>query len=259
MTVDTKADAAEAPGVRSVARALKLLSAAARGSRTLTELAGEAGVSLSTASRLLATLKMADYLDQDEDGKYAPGPELTALLYSGDQWSSIRQIASEATTSLRDELNETTAFFVRSGNDRVCIESAESQRQVRRVCLPGERGPIYLGAAGKALIAFSSAELGYLGLPPGAETFETESGAVRSLSALRTECHDIRRAGIAYSGRESTEESWAVAAPLYYGQRMLGVLAVVVPMTRSSDEYVDRVKRVLLAKLETARDRSTAS
>lgn len=246
----------EAQGVRSVTRALRLLSAAARGSRTLTELAGEAGVSLSTASRLLATLKMADYLDQDEDGKFTPGPELTALLYAGDRWSSIRQLANEATTALRDELDETTAFFVRSGNDRVCIEAAESRRQVRRVCPPGERGPIYLGAAGKALIAFSNAEFAYLGLPAGADKFTTESGSVRTLEALRAECEEIRADGIAYSGRESTAESWAVAAPLYDGPRLLGVLTVIVPMTRSGDDYVNRVKRSLRVAAEKSNVRS---
>ncbi|BCL12430.1 IclR family transcriptional regulator [Micromonospora sagamiensis] len=235
----------EQRGVRSVIRALNLLSAAARGSRTLTELAGEAGVSLSTASRLLATLKMADFLQQDEDGQFVPGPELTALLYAGDQWSGIRKLAGEAAASLRDELDETVAFFVRAGNDRVCIESAESARLVRRVCHPGERGPVYLGAAGKALIAFSNAEHGYLGLPPGTDEFKTESGAVRTLADLRAECAAIRERGMGYSGRESTEESWAVAAPVFRGDLLLGVLAVVVPMTRSDEQYIAKVQAAL--------------
>ncbi|MFG1951882.1 IclR family transcriptional regulator [Micromonospora sp. NPDC048830] len=235
----------EQRGVRSVIRALNLLSAAARGSRTLTELAGEAGVSLSTASRLLATLKMADFLEQDKDGQFVPGPELTALLYAGDQWSGIRKLAREAVASLRDELDETVTFFVRSGNDRVCIESAESGRLVRRVCHPGERGPVHLGAAGKALIAFSNAEHGYLGLPPGTNEFRTESGAVRTLADLRAECAVIRERGMAYSGRESTEESWAVAAPVLRGDLLLGVLAVVVPMTRSDEQYVAKIQATL--------------
>ncbi|WDZ83851.1 IclR family transcriptional regulator [Micromonospora cathayae] len=235
----------EQRGVRSVIRALNLLSATARGSRTLTELAGAAGVSLSTASRLLATLRMADFLDQDEDGQFVPGPELTALLYASDQWSGVRKLAREAATGLRDELDETVAFFVRAGNDRVCIESAESARLVRRVCHPGERGPVYLGAAGKALIAFNDAEHGYLGLPPGTEQFTTESGAVRTLADLRAECARIREEGMGYSGRESTEESWAVAAPVFRGDLLLGVLAVVVPMTRSDEQYVAKVQAAL--------------
>lgn len=235
----------EQRGVRSVIRALSLLSAVARGGRTLTELAGAAGVSLSTASRLLATLKMADFLEQDGDGQFIPGPELTALLYASDQWSGIRKLASEAATSLRDELDETVAFFVRAGNDRVCIESAESARLVRRVCHPGERGPVYLGAAGKALIAFSNAEHGYLGLPPGTDQFTTESGAVRTLADLRAECAIIRHQGMAYSGRESTEESWAVAAPVFRGDVLLGVLAVVVPMTRSDEQYIVKIQVAL--------------
>lgn len=237
---------ADVQGVRSVTRALSLLSAVARSPKTLTALASNSGVSLSTASRLLATLKATGYVSQDADGTYISGPELTMLIFSTDQWAGIRSIAMETAQALHAEVDETSAFFVRAGHDRLCIESVESTRLVRRVCLPGERGPVYLGAAGKALVAFSNAEYGPLGLPLAADSFPTSTGKRRTLEDFRAECAQIRSQGYAYSARESTDESWAVAAPVYKQATLLGALTVTVPMTRSEPEYIDDITRITL-------------
>ncbi|OUZ11928.1 hypothetical protein BHE97_03375 [Aeromicrobium sp. PE09-221] len=43
----------------------------------------------------------------------------------------------------------------------------------------------------------------------------TESGATRMLVELTAECVTIREQGYAFSGRESTVESWSVAAPVF--------------------------------------------
>ncbi|MFF0228383.1 IclR family transcriptional regulator [Streptomyces sp. NPDC004629] len=239
----------DSQSVRSVTRALTLLSAVTRGPKTLTKLAQYADVSLSTASRLLGTLRQAGYVTQEEDGTYVSGPEITALIYSADQWSGARSLATRATTALREVLDETIAFFVRAGNERVCIESAESSRLVRRVCQPGERGPIHVGAAGKALLAFDPEGLARFELPGGATTFETPGGE-RSLDDLRTECVAIRKRGHSYSARETTDESWSVAAPVFRGGVLIGALTIVVPLTRSDDIYVVEAANALVAVAE---------
>ncbi|MGI8311990.1 IclR family transcriptional regulator [Saccharopolyspora sp. ASAGF58] len=240
-------------GVRSVTRALSLLSAVARGPKTLTALAGHSGVSLSTASRLLGTLKATGYVSQDTDGAYIPGPELTAMISATDLWAGIRSIAADTVRDLHARADETSAFFVRAGDDRLCIESAESSKLVRRVCLPGERGPVYLGAAGKALLAFNNAENQPVGLPAGTDGFALSGGQYRSLDALRAECAEVRARGYAYSARESTNESWSVAAPVYRQRTLVGVLSVVVPLTRSDEDYV---QRLIQLTCEVATDRS---
>ncbi|WP_162606157.1 IclR family transcriptional regulator [Jiangella asiatica] len=234
-------EATQDGGVRSVRRALSLLSALGSDGRTLTELASAAGISLSTASRLLGTLRMADFVAQREDGAYVPGRELTSLLYATDPWAGIRSVAARATRTLRDQLDETAAFFVLTGNDCLCIESSESTRLVRRVCPPGERRPVYLGAAGKALLTFSATPPAGFGLRESDETFTTATGAVRTVAELRSELTEIAARGWSFSSHESTLESWAVAAPVRSGGTVIGVLTAVVPATRDGDDYVARV------------------
>ncbi|MEU9889975.1 IclR family transcriptional regulator [Sphaerisporangium sp. NPDC051011] len=234
-------------GVRAVTRALGLLSALGREGRTLTEMAASIDVSLSTASRLLATLKMAGYVDQSPDGLWHPGMALTTMLYQTDQWACIRSIAGQAARGLRDELNETVAFFVLAGAERLCIESAESERPVRRVVPPGERGPAHLGAAGKALLAFSGGDPEHLGSHAADGTFLTATGRTRTWDELRAELAEIAVQGYAYSSYESTHESWSVAAPVRVSERVVGVLATVVPATRNDPDYIAHITQRTIA------------
>jgi DNA-binding IclR family transcriptional regulator len=70
------------------------------------------------------------------------------------------------------------------------------------------------------------------------ERFPTAAGDSRTLEEFRAECRRIREQGYAFSAMESTNESWAVAAPVYQDNTLVGVLTIVVPMTRSDDAYI---------------------
>jgi DNA-binding IclR family transcriptional regulator len=227
--------------VRSVTRALDLLTALGKGGRTLTELSRTVGISPSTASRLLGTLQGQGFVSVTSENRYVPGLALTSLLYSTDQWAPLRRVAKEATEALRAELGETSVLFVRAATERLCIESAESTQMVRRVCLPGERGKIYLGAAGKTLLAFGPEQDALIGLDASQSSFKTATNITRSVADLSEELEQIRLQGYAFSRQESTMESWAVAAPLQFDQTIFGALTMVIPTTRYSADYLERV------------------
>ena len=227
--------------VRSVTRALGLLSALGREGRFLTELARAVGLSPSTASRLLNTLQAQGFVSSTDDNRYVPGLALTSLLYSTDQWAPLRKVARTATEALRAELDETSAFFVRTMSERLCIESAESTQLVRRVCLPGERKAIYRGAAGKALLAFGSDDDSWGELFGSKNCFKTATESVRSVAQLKKECEAICRQEYAFSRQELTLESWAVAAPIYLDRTLVGVLTAAIPLTRYSEALLAQV------------------
>jgi len=229
--------------VRSVSRALALLSALGKKGKTLTELSMAVGISPSTASRLLNTLEAEGFVSCSQDNKYGPGLMLTSLLYKTDQWAPLRMIARNATQALGAEFGETAAFFVRRLSERLCIESVESTQLVRRVCHPGERGKIFMGAAGKTLLAFDKEDEAWDELFDFRDSFTTATGEVRTVADLKAECERIRKQGYAFSQQESTLESWAVAAPLHLDRTLVGALTMVIPSTRYSEEYLDRVIR----------------
>lgn len=231
--------------VRSVERALAFLSALGGEGRTLTELSRTVGVSPSTGSRILSTLLRQRFVSLTSEGKYVPGVALMSLLHNADRWAPWRMLAKDATGALRSELDETSALFVRSLDERLCIEASESSQMVRRVCLPGESGKVYLGAAGKTLLAF--------GPPNEVRTlirgldFKTASNKTRTFADLGEELDHIRLQGYAFSRQESTSESWAVAAPLFLERAFVGALTVVIPTTRYSAEYLGRAIKATIA------------
>ena len=143
--------------------------------------------------------------------------------------------------NLRDRLDETCAFFVLSGRDRLCIESAESRRPVRRTCPPGLRAPFHLGAAGKVLLAFGDTEalLGQIQVEDG--RYQLATGQLRAIDELRAECSAVGRDGYAFSRQESTLESWAVAVPFFVNGEFAGALGVAVPMTRDDPAHHQEV------------------
>jgi IclR family acetate operon transcriptional repressor len=244
--------------VRSVSRALALLSALAKEGRSLTELALAVGISASTTSRLLNTLQAEGFASQAHDNKYVPGIAFTSLLYSTDQWAPFRTVAKNATQALQTQLDETSAIFVRSMNDRLCIESEESSQMVRRVCLSGERGKVYLGAAGKTLLAFGSDKNPWDELFGSQDTFTTATGSVRRVSDLKEECEQIGLQGYAFSQQESTLESWAVAAPIYLHRTLVGALTMVIPVSRYTGKYLTRVIKATIKTASSYSDKHPA-
>jgi DNA-binding IclR family transcriptional regulator len=233
--------------VRSVARALSLLSALDRNGRNLSEMAAAANISVSTASRLLGTLVAHGFAAQGSNNRYVAGLALTTLLHRTDRWAPLRMLASESTGALCSELDETSAFFVQVGDDRLCIESAESSQLVRRVRLTGERGKIYRGAAGKVLLAFSTDEtvddiLGDM------VSFDIPGQGARTVEQLKAELAQTRTQGYGFSQHESPSGSWAVAAPVFIRGKLVGALSVVVPDHRFGQEplaaAIEATKRI---------------
>lgn len=221
--------------VRSVARALALLSALDRKGKNLSDMAAAANISLSTASRLLGTLVSHGFVAQGSNNHYVAGLALTTLLHETDRWAPLRALAAEATSVLCTELDETSAFFVQFGDDRLCIDSVESSQLVRRVRLTGEKGKIYRGAAGKVLLAFSADDVvdDILG---DMVSFEIPGQPNRTVEELKAELVQTRTQGYGFSHHESTGGSWSVAAPVFIRGKLVGALAAVIPDHRFGQE-----------------------
>lgn len=227
--------------VRAASRVLRVLSVISPEGTTLSEVASATSLSLGTTSRLLKTLMQDDYVARGNDGKYIPGTAAYRLAMSIDLRSTVRLTVRQGVMRLGEELNETVAFYVREGTERVCTDSVESQRLVRRVCAVGDRGPVHLGAAGKVLMAFGDVKAILASIPGIEEGVTTIAGHWRSLANLRRELLDIRRDGVAFSKHESTSECWGISAPVFVRTVLLGALSVVVTGSRRNDEYAQDV------------------
>jgi DNA-binding IclR family transcriptional regulator len=159
----------DAPGAtRTVQRALRLLGAVTESGGTLTDLARAVELSPSTASRLLSTLTMLEFVRRDELGRYRPGATLRRLAAAALREDPLFELAGPHLEQLADETAETANLVVSVEAGRATyLRQVSSPRLVRSSGWTGRAIPTRGTAIGAAL-------RGDL----GAGGYATRSGAV---------------------------------------------------------------------------------
>ncbi len=162
---------ADGAQVHSVQRAAALLTCFVDADKplALSDLARRAGLTTSTAHRLLRTLVGADLLTYDQDTeRYWYGPVLTRLARGAFQSNGALE-AHDVLQRLVEETGESASLGVREHDHVVVVLSAQSGAALRFTRREGATVPLHTSAMGKALLAF------------GGEPIEA---AVRSLGSL---------------------------------------------------------------------------
>lgn len=212
MASDPTALTGSAKRVESVERALSLLDAFDENTPklTLSQLASATGLYPSTTLRLAGTLEHSGYLRRNPNGEFRLGPAVLRLssIYRGS--FELGEIVKSTLKSLSDASGETAAFYVREGEERVCLYRHHSQRSVRHHIDEGKRLPLDRGAGGHVLLAHTGGD---------------------------DEVHrQTLEDGYRISYGERDEESCAVAVPAWgHGGKLLGALAIIGPRNRMTD------------------------
>ena len=169
----------------------------------LRELASLTGLDKATLLRLLAVLVRARLLQRDDAGLYAPGP---ALLHMGMLYRRTFDLATRlqpVLLAVMQQTGETVAFYVRSGNERVCLYRENSANEVRHHVEVGNRIPLSAGGS-------------------SAHVLNTYTGG-RSPQG-----DGIRRLGYAITRGERVPQMASVALPVFEGDgSFLGALVVI--------------------------------
>jgi IclR family KDG regulon transcriptional repressor len=236
------------PGsVRAVDRAVELLFrlAAHPDGAGLQQLAGEIGVSKSTAHRLLATLQGLGVAEQDTASRlYRPGSRLAELAL-GAGVPDLRRRALPIMRQLRDETEETVTLHVLEDGSHVVVEQVESEHEIRRINPIGQPVPLISGATARAVLAF---------LP------EAEAAAILAQFEARQrpsadELAEIRERGYSLSPGERLAGGTAMSAPVFDADgRVAAALSVSGPRFRFT---LARAARCAPALMAAARRLST--
>jgi len=204
----SRPDPGEAGGVAAVDRALCVLQAFGEGDRGLTlgELSRRTGLYKSALSRIMATLIRHRFALRHEDGRYGLGPALHRLGELYERSVDLNGALSPTLQALAQRTGESASFYIRQGDQRLCLMRVDGWRQVRDHIPVGSLLPIDRGAAGRILTHFTA---------PGISPSEP--------------------AIVAATIGERDPELAAVAAPVFgAGQRLTGALCVAGTATRFS-------------------------
>jgi len=145
--------ASSSTAVQSVGRALDILEAmeAAGGALSITELAAETALSVSTIHRLGRTLLARGYLRQLPDRRYCLGTKLVRLGETAN--SLIGQRARPHLHQLAKALGETVNLAVLSGAAAEYVGQATGSHSMRMFTELGRRVPLHCTGVGKALLS----------------------------------------------------------------------------------------------------------
>ena len=203
----------------------------------ISEMSRRLGLGKSTVHRLATKLVKRGYLQQNPvNQKYTLGPTVVRLGLVAGQVAShriqdLRSLAQPLMEELRDRTGETVTLSIRSNQQRVYLLQVESRLEIRQTVDVGRAHPLYLGATGKAILAF-------LPLAEREAVLATAQGDSRAnLAELGTELAEIARQGYAISREERIRDAASIAAPIYgFTGEVVGAMSVAGPVSRLSRE-----------------------
>lgn len=219
---------AKPEGVEAVDRALKILACFEPGTHrlSLAELAQQTGYYKSTILRLAASLERFNYIARSESGRFRLGPAAWQLGSCYRQAFNLADVLRPELEALSAATRETASFYIREGNNRICLYRSEPDRAIRHTISEGAKMPLERGASGRVLLAFSGDDADWAAT--------------------------IRNQGHAVSLGERDLEVAAISVPLVAGSgRLVGALAVSGLITR----FDDNRQNTLIAALKHSQQR----
>lgn len=225
-TPDPDEDAGAAPeeGVVAVRRAMRILEAFGVDDAylSLAELSRRTGCHRSTVLRLARTLAMDDYLAQRADGTWRLARAAGWLGACFQATFNAVEVVQPVLNELAALTGESATFYIREGNQRICVARVEGPKSIRHHVRVGAALPLNLGSPGRVLLAFA-------GEPD--EPYES-----------------IRRAGYMMSLGERDAEVSSIAAPVYgINWTLLGAICISGPLSRLDEKKLLHHKEDILS------------
>jgi IclR family transcriptional regulator, acetate operon repressor len=233
-------------GLESVDNALRLLLLLADRDRVrVSEVAAELDIAVSTAHRLLSTLRSRGFVDQCRDRSYVAGPAYARLVGVRLPARRIEDVAQPHLEALRDELDETSHLSVIDGAEMRFLLSVETSQVLRVGSRVGARLPAHRTSGGKALLAeMSSEQLAHQFPPHGLASLDLST---EDLERLRRELGTVARRGYGVNRGESERGVAAVGVGLFSPEREpLGALSISFPTVRLSSARLREMAHALL-------------
>ncbi|GGY51447.1 IclR family transcriptional regulator [Streptomyces djakartensis] len=194
----------------------------------LTDISRRAGLSLTTAHRLVGALTEWGALERDESGFYHVGLRLWELAALAPRGLALRQIALPYLEDLYEATHENVQLAVRDGRDVVYIEWLSGRSAVGVHIRVGARWPLHATGVGLALLAHGDPD--FQKEYCAGELASFTSYTITDPGRLRRVLAEVRRSGVAVSDRQVTEDALSVAAPLRGPDgAVTAAVSVVVP------------------------------
>jgi len=138
-------------GVGVIDKSMAVIDALSERPCTTAELMDRTGITRATVHRLASALEQHRMVRRTSDGRFALGYRFVALAREIDGLEVLCDAARPHLRSLSEQSGESAQLYVRDGDERVCVDVAESAHGLRTIVPIGARLTLALGSAGRAL------------------------------------------------------------------------------------------------------------
>lgn len=208
---------------KTVDQALRLIKEIGLAAGTVSELGARVELSRTATNRLISTLHRHGFVRRGHDGRFVLGEALFAIASGTD--SRLRELCLPALRDLAATTDETAVLTVGDGAYAVALDQHRAGAHLIAIDYrPGTRHPMALGAAGRAILAWSPPRL--------VDRCAVEHPVPES---LRAELRRVRTAGFAVSVNELQAGVAGTSAPLFAHGQVVASIGLVVPEQRWPD------------------------
>jgi DNA-binding IclR family transcriptional regulator len=223
----------------------------------------------STVHRLLVVLESYRLIKKGPEGAYGLGTRLIELGECAIARLRLSEYAEPHLRALAEQTGEGAHVTILNGTKLLSIAHAEGRWALHSLTRTGQSTSIHCTAAGKAVLAFLSAEACddlLARLPLKRNTRRT----IVKLSAIKMELMRVRELGYAVDDEEFEEGLRCVSAPVFdHRGHVVASLSMAAPVFRLRKERVPQVARLVAAAAQAlsndlghhrpAEDKRTAS
>jgi IclR family transcriptional regulator, acetate operon repressor len=246
----TRAASSERGSVQSVDRALTLLEMLAQstGGTALTDLAGRAGLNISTCHHLLATLVKWGYVAKVPGRRYALGARGLHLGQAFLKQVDLPRRAQPFIERISEDTGETVHLAVLQGEAIITLLRREGRHAVRvDTGALGASDAVHATATGKAMLAWlPEGEIRRIVAARGMAAFTAST--VTNIDVLIEDLRLVRRNGHALDREEFQPGVVCVGAAIrnHLGA-VIGAISASAPTQRANEEHLGRMRDGVMA------------
>jgi DNA-binding IclR family transcriptional regulator len=229
MTLDSAENHENAPPAGVLDRGLLILSlfTMERSQMHLREISEISGLDKATTLRALKSLSNWGFLERHADGSYSPGPMNMRLAAIFKATSNLVNRIAEPLNRISDQVNQVTAFYIRTESNRLCLVRSRMNRNHSYFVDVGASVSLsHGGSAARVLLAYSE---------PDNQLYRT-----------------VREAGFAISRGERLRHYASISIPLFEADGIfLGAVTINALSVDVTDE--DFMRFADIARTEVQR------
>jgi DNA-binding IclR family transcriptional regulator len=243
-----------AAGTQVIDRAAQLLVLVLDGERPrgVGELARDAQLPKSTASRLLSALERHGLVEQEAPrGPFRAGPVLLRYAHRGLVARNLVELSQQPMHALAEATGETVNLAVAGPSGVEHLDQVDSRHFLGTGQWVGRHVAYHCSANGKVLLAFGAAEL-----PAGEALEPLTSRTVVDRARLQAELERIRRERFATAIDELETGLTALAAPVFDASgAAIAALSVCGPTLRLPPRQVAELRPVVIKQARALSER----